>query len=279
MNRGYIKLWRKLQDSFLYKDSQALHLFIHLLLECNHSKREFLFNGQKQICDRGQRIIGIDSLSAETGINRNKVYRLLKMFENETLIETQKTNRFTLISVKNYELYQGNETQNETPEKLQRNSSETPVKPINNDKNDNNNKNDNNTIEQDKPAQTTKKMPTIAQELVEGFKKLYEAETKQPFKYQSKDFIIVNKLIKDFGYDEVKVKARLLYELCKKKGAWFTEKGMADFSVGKLSSNWNNLIPEIKTQGGSKNGYTVGINKDEFFKLREERYGSGQQTV
>jgi len=137
MHRGYIKIHRKIQDSFIYKDSFALHLWIHLILEANHKDREFIFNNKKQVCKRGQLLTGLNSLACETKINRSKVNRLLKMFKNETLIETQKTNRFTIITVLKYGQYQivngKSETQNETPVKLQRNSSETPVKPNNND--------------------------------------------------------------------------------------------------------------------------------------------------
>lgn len=128
MYRGYIKLWRKLEDSFIYQDSEALKLWIHLLFEANHKDREFMFNGKKMICKRGQTIIGLNSLSRKTKVSRSKLYRLLKMLENETLIETQKTNRFTLITIVCYEKYQSDETLNETPAKLQRNSSETPAK-------------------------------------------------------------------------------------------------------------------------------------------------------
>ena len=137
MHRGYIKIHRKIQDSFIYKDSKALHLWIHLILEANHKDNEFMFNNKKQVCKRGQLLTGLNSLACETKINRSKVNRLLKMFKNETLIETQKTNRFTIITVLKYGQYQivngKSETQNETPVKLQRNSSETPVKPNNND--------------------------------------------------------------------------------------------------------------------------------------------------
>lgn len=138
MQTGYIKIWRKIQDSFIYQDSQALHLWIHLLLEANHKDKEFMFNGKKMICKRGQFVSGRKSLADKTGIEINKVYRLLEMFKNEQLIEQQKTNRFTLISIVCYEKYQSNEQQNEQQMNNKRTTDEQQMNTTNNDKNEKN---------------------------------------------------------------------------------------------------------------------------------------------
>jgi len=140
MNRGYVKVWRKFQDSFFYNDSEAVHLWLHILLSVNHKDREFMFNGKRQSCKTGSMITGMSKLSEITGINRSKIKRLLDMFESETLIETQRNNKFSIISVINWDEHQSIETQNETPVKRQRNASETPVNPNKNYKNDKNEK-------------------------------------------------------------------------------------------------------------------------------------------
>jgi hypothetical protein len=108
MNRGFIKLHRKIQDSLIYGDSKAVHLWIHLLLKANHEERSFLFNGQKVTCKSGEFITGRKVLSDQTKINESKIIRLLSLFENEQLIEQQKTNKYTLISIKNWDIYQNN---------------------------------------------------------------------------------------------------------------------------------------------------------------------------
>jgi len=146
MHRGFIKLWRKLQDSFFYSDSQAVHLWIHLLLESNHKKKFFMFNGKKQLCQRGQIVTGTNQLSIETGINRSKIVRLLKSFKNEQLIEQQANNKFSIITIKNYEQYQSIEHQNEQPVNNQRTTSEHPVNTNKNVKNEKNEKNNNTPI-------------------------------------------------------------------------------------------------------------------------------------
>ena len=136
MHRGYVKIWRKLEDSFFFKDSQAVHLWVHILTSVNHKNKEFMFNNKKQICKKGSMVTGMNKLSENTGINKSKIKRILDMLESETLIETLRNNKFSIISVVNWEKYQPSETQNETPVKRQRNASETPVKPNNNIKNE-----------------------------------------------------------------------------------------------------------------------------------------------
>ncbi|HUT85955.1 MAG TPA: hypothetical protein VMW66_03865 [Elusimicrobiales bacterium] len=152
-NQGYIKIYRKILDNFIYLDSQAVHLWLHILLKANHAKKEFLFNGKKQILKSGQFILSRDKVSLETNINPSKVYRLLKILEREQLIEQQTNNHFTKITVLNYSKYQNNittiEHQNEQPVNNQRTTSEQPVNTNNNDKNDKNDKNDNNKIDND----------------------------------------------------------------------------------------------------------------------------------
>lgn len=79
---------------------------------------------------------------------------------------------------------------------------------------------------------------------MDNFKLMYEQMTKQPFKWKQTDFVIVSKLIKDYSYDKVVEKTKILAKLCADRAVYFTEGGWADFTVGKLSAMWNQIIPE-----------------------------------
>jgi len=186
-NQGYIKVYRKILDNFIYLDSEAVHLWLHILLKANHAKKEFLFNGKKETLKIGQLILSRDKLSLETNINPSKIYRLLKILEREQLIEQQTNNHFTKITVLNYEKYQNktykSEQQNEQPTNNQRTTSEQPVNTNNNDKNDNNDKNVNN-----KPPTPFKKEFDLSFIDRKDFKDLfsrwmqYRREVKKPYK-------------------------------------------------------------------------------------------------
>lgn len=127
-HRGWIKLSRSLPDEFFFSDSKAVHLWIYLLLSANYKDKEFFFNSKKQTCKQGQLITGLNSLSQKTGINKSKIERLLIMFENENLIEKQSNNKFSLITIKNYNKYQTGENQNESQTRNQRETNEKQMR-------------------------------------------------------------------------------------------------------------------------------------------------------
>jgi hypothetical protein len=87
-------------------------------------------------------------------------------------------------------------------------------------------------------------------EFVENWAGLYENETGRPYKADRKDFIVAAKLIGEFGMGETTLRAKLLFQACKDRAAWFTKGGMADFTIGKLSARFNEIIPgALKTKG------------------------------
>jgi len=110
---GWIKIYRQLMEKGYYTDSEFVHLWIHLLLRANHSQKEAMIDGRMIHLLPGQFITGRNTLSLETGIHESKIERILNCFEREQQIEQQKTNKFRLILVKNWEGFQISEQQSE----------------------------------------------------------------------------------------------------------------------------------------------------------------------
>lgn len=146
-NSGWICLHRKLLNSPVYTtgDPYLLQLWIYILLKVNHQDKRFLFNGKEVIVKKGSGIFGLNQivrdlagLKSENTKNFKKMktiyYRKLKILENIGNLKLYPTNKYTLITVKNWGRYQENETQL----KLKRNSTETQLKTNNNDNNVNN---------------------------------------------------------------------------------------------------------------------------------------------
>ena len=126
---SYIKLMRSLKDkSFYSRDSEKLHLWVHLLLTANWSDREEMLGGKPIICKAGQFTTGRKQLSKETGINESKIERLLTYFEKiEHQIEQQKTSTNRLISILHWDKYQAIEQQTEQQSNNDRTTSEQQV--------------------------------------------------------------------------------------------------------------------------------------------------------
>lgn len=104
--QGYIKIHRKFMCWGWYQNSQAVHLFMHLLLEANHADAQW----QGHEVKRGQLITSIAHISIGTGISQQSVRTLLKKFENTGEILAKSTNKFTLVTICKYDDYQSNET-------------------------------------------------------------------------------------------------------------------------------------------------------------------------
>jgi len=133
-NDGWIKIHRKILKHPICKKPAYLALWVYLLLKANHEETMFIWNGQKQIIKRGQLLTGRKTLSNETGIFETTIERILAFLEKEQQIGQQKTNKFRLITIKNYEQYQqsGQQTDN-------RRTTNGHIQELKNDKNVNTN--------------------------------------------------------------------------------------------------------------------------------------------
>jgi len=108
---GYIKLHRCLESSFFYNDSEAVHLWIHLLIIANRSEKDVLIGLQKVNVKPGQMITSRKSIAEKTGISESKIERLLKIFERNGQIEQQANSKFRVITVVKWLEYQESEQQ------------------------------------------------------------------------------------------------------------------------------------------------------------------------
>jgi hypothetical protein len=108
---GWVKVHRQLQDSSFYEDSQAVHLWIHLLMSANYKAADVPIGHQVVHVKTGQFLTGRKKLARVTGIAESKVQRVLKMFEKCHMIEQQTFNKYRLISIVNFEQYQTTEQQ------------------------------------------------------------------------------------------------------------------------------------------------------------------------
>ena len=101
--KGFVAIQRSIMESPIYKDSDAVHLWLHLTLKANHKDNEFMMNGVMVKVNRGQLITGRSSLAEATGIHNSKIQRLLKTFEKIGLIEQHTNNRNRRITLLSYD--------------------------------------------------------------------------------------------------------------------------------------------------------------------------------
>lgn len=144
MHRGYIKLWRKIEDWDWFKCSDTLHLFLYMMMKANHK------DGQWQGIEvkRGQLITGRNSLSEKTGLTIRSVRTSLERLKKTKEVTIKTTNKFSIVTLCNYDVYNNDDQQNdplngnERPANDQQTTSKRPqtrIKELKNKKNLNNN--------------------------------------------------------------------------------------------------------------------------------------------
>jgi DNA replication protein DnaD len=136
----YVKMFRKLVFWEWYTDVNTTKLFLHCLLMANWQPGRWRGISYK----KGQFFTSISNLSKETGLTVREVRTALDHLMSTNEVTSQTTSRYTLITVVNFEKYQGkrqterqtNDTQNDTQNDKQ------PTNKRQQNKNNKNNKNE-----------------------------------------------------------------------------------------------------------------------------------------
>jgi len=149
-NQGYIKLHRKIKDNFLWKKKRRfskLEAWLDILLLANHKDNKVMIELQVIDIKKGQLLTSQLGLSKKWRWAVGSVNTFLKVLKAENQIEYKTENKYTIISILNWDKYQGNdkitETNTETniETKLKTNYKQTET-----NKNVKNVKNEKNTI-------------------------------------------------------------------------------------------------------------------------------------
>lgn len=107
---GYIKLFRKLIRWGWYQDNVVKGLFIHCLLCASY--KDFEWMGQK--LEAGQFITSNKHLAEELGFSVQQIRTAIKKLESTGEITSKSTNKYTIITVVNWESFQSFEDESNT---------------------------------------------------------------------------------------------------------------------------------------------------------------------
>lgn len=116
MDKGWIKLNRKIQEHWIWKDKpfNKSAAWIDLILLANHESQKVNLREGLVTIKRGQFVTGIDKLAQKWGWSRGKVYRFLKTLESEQMLKRKSNTYGTVITIVNYGKFQGERNTNRT---------------------------------------------------------------------------------------------------------------------------------------------------------------------
>lgn len=103
---GWIKLHRKMLGWEFYRDTNTKVVFLHLLLNANYEDKTWRGIEIK----RGQLITSVKHLSEELNLStqqiRTSLNKLKDNKQNNKQITIKTTNKYTLVTIEKYDLYQ-----------------------------------------------------------------------------------------------------------------------------------------------------------------------------
>ena len=131
MNTGFIALHRKLLDSPIWQVTTVEQkvILITLLLMANHSEKKWYWQGEEFICQPGQFITSLPNIvkACGNGLTVQNVRTALKKFENMNFLTDQSTKTGRLITIVNWQVYQGKrDVDNRQPNSQLTESQQTP---------------------------------------------------------------------------------------------------------------------------------------------------------
>ena len=140
---GWIKLHRKLLENPIFQNEKLLKVFVWCLLKASHTEHAELVGLQKVSLRPGQFVYGRHKAAEELKIKESTLYKYMMWLKNEEILNIQSNNKFSVVTVVNWDLYQIDE-----PKSNSKNSSKVTTKEQqrNTNKNDKNDKNNINNI-------------------------------------------------------------------------------------------------------------------------------------
>ena len=131
-NKSWIKLYRKLLHSPIFENEKALKIWIWCLCKATHKGMQQLVGQQIIELQTGQFIFGREKASEELRMTESTVYKYMKLLEKLKMISIKSNNKFSVVTLENWEEYQGEEQQknNKVTTKEQQSNTNKNVKNI-----------------------------------------------------------------------------------------------------------------------------------------------------
>jgi len=108
MQSGFIKIYRKISHWEWYDDKNTFFIFFHILISANYKPK--LWHGIE--IKRGQLVTSIAELAKSTSTSIQQTRSSINKLKATNDITITSTNKFTVITLTNYELYNGHDFEN-----------------------------------------------------------------------------------------------------------------------------------------------------------------------
>lgn len=137
-NSGWISLYRRIRDHWIWQDPVKFKWWIDIILTVNHEDKKVNIGMRLIECKRGQVVMSLRNWADRWKVSRDTTRNFLELLKKDGMITTENLINTTRITVCNYDDYQGGLRTSQTQTERQPNASQTLDDTNNNDNNSNN---------------------------------------------------------------------------------------------------------------------------------------------
>ncbi len=113
MYRGYIKLWRKIIDGGWLKNHKLWVFWSWCLVKASHKECDLVVGCQQVHLMPGDFVFGLNKASEELDMSVRSIRTIIDFLRNSQNMTIKTTNKYSVISITNWGIYQSEEIQND----------------------------------------------------------------------------------------------------------------------------------------------------------------------
>lgn len=111
---GWIKLYRKLLHSPIFTSEKGLKVWVWCLLKASHEGYEQYVGRSLVVLQPGQFVFGRKAAGGELRMKPTTIHMWIQILQNDSYIDIKTSNKYSVISINNWNDYQGTDTTTDT---------------------------------------------------------------------------------------------------------------------------------------------------------------------
>ena len=112
MSESWIKLYRKSLESAVFQNSNLWQVWCYCLMRANHKEVKILWNKEEETLKEGTFIVGRLEGAKQCKMKPTTFYLQLKTLQKLENIKIESFNKFSIVSVVNWRIYQNYDNKN-----------------------------------------------------------------------------------------------------------------------------------------------------------------------
>jgi hypothetical protein len=130
MNRGYVKVWRKIQGNGILKNHRYCAFFLWSLTKASHKQINLIVGCQPVLLEPGQFVFGRRMAADELGMSEQEIRTCIELAKKADFLTIKSTNKFSIITIINWHIYQGSDIDDQPAEQPTSNQQVTTNKNV-----------------------------------------------------------------------------------------------------------------------------------------------------